>query len=196
MQGQGTSNNLNSLEKGRPQHAGAKFGQDRAETARTPSAWVMEMGIQLGKSHTSLVRRGDGTLPRTTAQKSSSQTANNTSELPPLTTSELIKETQCIILQFPLAQVAEEQGNCPRAIEAQRNGESSVSFLKAINWCRRNPRVRAQIMRLMGCDAETDPDFVQGLSLLINAYVRNDGNEDEASEESTSTDVDLFGGAQ
>jgi hypothetical protein len=138
---------------------------------RHPSS-ADQNGDQSGIFRTSLGGSPRGTFPVPSAPKSSSQKTKNSSALPPLNTDQLIRETQSIILQFPTQQVAEEQGASPRAIENQRNGESSISLRNAINWCRANPRVRAEFMRLMGCDGETDPDFVQGISLLMNAMAR------------------------
>ena len=127
------------------------------------------MGEQSGKLRTTV----GWELPL----KSSAPKANNSSALSPLTTSDVIRETQCIVLKYGTARAAEEQGASPRAIENQKNGESAISLRNMLNWCRVNPRVRAEFMALMGCDCETDPDFVQGISLLMNKFVRERTSE-------------------
>lgn len=170
------------------------------QNSRNPNA------VQSGESRTTLGSLTRGTLGGVNSPKSSSLFANKATDtpLPPLTTDGVIKETQRIILRFPVRQVAEEQGATQRAVENQRNGESAISLRNMINWCRANPRVRAEFMRLMGCDGETDPDFVQGISLLVNKLVRERTNEarwatpvtvdaEGATPESIDGD-DLFGG--
>jgi hypothetical protein len=133
---------------------------------------VISMESQLGNKRGIVLRGRNGTIQGTSSGSFRGVNPHNSSALPPLTTSELTRETQCIVLSFPTSQVADEQGASMRAIENQRNGESSISLRNAINWCRRNPRVRARFMQLMGCECETDPDFVQGISLLFNEFVR------------------------
>jgi hypothetical protein len=192
------------FEKGRPANEpGARLGNDRhGVIAPRPEIQVDLMGEQPGKNRTSLRGSQRETVPGTSARKSSSLFTKNSSPLPPLSTAELIRETQGIVLQFPTYQVAEEQGASPRAIENQRNGESAISLRNAINWARRNPRVRARFMYLMGCESETDPDFVQGISLLFNEFVRlrtsdaSSGTPDEliGGDASDCETADLFGG--
>jgi hypothetical protein len=118
-----------------------------------------------------------------------------------MTTHEVIREVQGIVLQFPIKQIAAQAGSTPRAIENVRNGESAMSLRNFFNLCRANPRIRALAAPLMGLE-ETDPDFVQGMSLLINSLSRSRATEsvspDEdhsASDENDPVTGDLFGGS-
>jgi hypothetical protein len=177
-------------ENGRPANepSAKMMGNDRhGAIPPRPEHRVHFMGKQSGKIPSSLPGSLRETLHGSGARKPASLFANKSSALPPLSTSELIRETQCIVLQFPTHQVAEEQGASPRAIENQRNGESAISLRNAINWARRNPRVRARFMYLMGCESETDPDFVQGISLLFNEFVRQRTSEAPV-DDSTAVD--------
>lgn len=119
--------------------------------------------------------REDGrTLPAPPVQKSSSLLANQTS-LPPLTTAELNRETQCIVLQFHTEQASDEQGAGIRAIELQKNGESGISTKGLINWARRNARVRAEVARLIGLTGRvTDPDFMEGMAKVAASIIREE----------------------
>ena len=136
-------------------------------------------------------------LLRESGQNFSSQEANNSSSLGPLRNDQLRNETQCIVLKYRTDATAFEQGTTSRAVEKQKNGESALSLLAVVNWCRANPRVRAEFMRLMGCsDGETDPDFHQALHLLINKFTREQTSDEavEVGEKPECAALDLFGG--
>lgn len=94
-----------------------------------------------------------------------------------LTANDVAGALKSIVLQFPIADVAKDTGSTTRAIENVRAGECGMQFFKIVNACRRNPRFRAQIMALLGCEGETDPDFVQGISLLFNSLARRGGEQ-------------------
>lgn len=124
--------------------------------------------------HGSLRRSGRGAISGKEARKSGADYPSYTS-LPPLSTRELNRETQYLTLQFPTAQVAEEQGSCLRTVEQQKNGESGISTIKLFNWARRNARVRAEVARLIGLTGRvTDPDFMEGLTKIFDCIVRDD----------------------
>ena len=93
---------------------------------------------------------------------------------PILSADEVNKELRDLAREFSVAEVCEDTGSTPRAIENVRAGECGMAFYKVVNWSRRNPRTRARVMRLLGCEGETDPDFLEGLHLLIQAHVRRD----------------------
>jgi hypothetical protein len=151
----------------------------------------------LGKTHQSLLRDTRGTFGGHDGRKSTSQITKNTSALRPLTRQELMRECQIIVLPIPIKEAAEQADTTPRAIENVRNGESGLSFLSVCNMARANPRVRGQVMKLLGCEGETDPDFVQGLSLLMNSLVRKDrmgAPRDDFGGDNEPAAADLFGG--
>lgn len=163
-------------------------------------------GEQSTKFRTSDALVSRGSSRGTNVRKFGSPNPNPTS-LPPLSTRELNRETQCIVLQFPTDQVAEEQGACARAIENQKNGDSGISAKNLINWARRNSRVRAEVARLIGLSgAVTDPDFMEGAEGIAKYYVRQlmgdfpghpgplGCNSDAGDEDQDLVTGDLFGG--
>jgi hypothetical protein len=170
----------------------------------------MVMGDQLGKfgtklphgAHGSLLAEVHGKRIGATSRKSSSPNAKRTSVLPPLTRTEFIRQTQEILCEFPSTQAAEEQDATPRAVESQRNGESGISSLRLINWARRNARVRAHVARLIGLsESITDPDFMQGASLVADYFARMHGmaeceqlSGDDMEKTEAPVNGDLFGG--
>lgn len=91
---------------------------------------------------------------------------------PDYSANDAVKDMQCIVLQFSIDEMAEDTGSTPRAIEAVRAGENAMQWWKIVRAARRNPRFRAQVMALLGSEGETDPDFVQGISLLFNSMAR------------------------
>lgn len=133
-------------------------------------------GILLGAQHPS--------LPGFDARKSASQNTKNSSALPGLTKQEVMRECQVIALSMPMKVAAEKADVTPRAIENVRNGESAFSLHSFLNLCRQDPRTRALAMRLMGCQGETDPEFVEGITLLYNQLQRR--QQSAALEDSPS----------
>lgn len=83
----------------------------------------------------------------------------------------------------PLApkSVAAAAGVSVRTAENVRAGLNAMSLTNFLNACRAIPELRALAMELMGCQAETDPEFVKGLSMLMNAYARRSAASDEPS---------------
>lgn len=196
------------LEKGRLQDAGASSGQTRGVAPREQE-WSPADGIQSSKLHGTLPHISAGSLPSVprgkrsawNSRKSSSQKAKSTS-LPPLTRSEMIRATQEMICDTGIADAIEQQSATPRAVESQRNGDSSISTLNLINWGRRNPRVRAHIARLIGLPdgVVTDPDFMEGAQLVADYFARQAepqvlADEIDAGEILDPALTDLFGSA-
>lgn len=121
----------------------------------------------------SVPEQARGTFVGQGLRKSSVEKAKDSSELPPITNNELIRETQLIVLEFGTERAAEEQGSTPRAIESQKNGESAIQTVRLINWARRNARVRAHVARLIGLTGPmTDPDFMEGMSQVADFFTR------------------------
>lgn len=92
----------------------------------------------------------------------------------PLTTQQLTKEVQAIVLAFPTRDVVEDTQGSQRAIENVRNGESGMSLKAFANLLRANPRARALAAPLLGYGCETDPNVVQAISVLMNQLVRSE----------------------
>lgn len=149
--------------------------------ARRDDAHQM-MTHQSGKLRSSFPQGPRETVSGPVPRKCSSEFAKDSTGA--LTTHQVIREVQIISLQFPTAQVAEEQGASPRAVENQRNGESALSLRNMINWCRANPRVRAQFIRLLGeqCLYSTDPDFMEGFVKVMTSLTRNSMSDADAED--------------
>lgn len=126
---------------------------------------------------------------------------NNSSSipaLPPISRKELIRETQSIVLQFHIKEMAHWQDCTDKAVESQRDGEAAMSLRAAVNAARSNPRVRAMLGRLLGFTGHyADPDFMEGwekmaMSAIARQHFAND--QGEQSEEFEDATPDLFGG--
>jgi hypothetical protein len=135
-------------------------------------------------------------------KNSSSQFANRSSNDAYVSEPELIDFVQRLALRQSSVEAARQQGVTPKAVEKQRNGESGISFKSIVNWCQRNPRVRADVIRFLGASGpETNPDFAQAMNLLLVSAMRDmhengfgvDVLPDCAGGEETAGD--LFGGA-
>jgi hypothetical protein len=183
------------FEKNPGESAGAKVGTTQGH-ARTAQQWVTGMGDQSTIARTTLAREQRGTILRGRAWKSASLKAQNTSSLRSLTTQEITKEVQGIVLQFPTVEVVEDTQASLRAIENIRNGDSGMSLKTFVNLCRANPRARALASAMLGFGAESDPEVVQAISVLMNQLVR-EGIEQSARDAGEACDtamVDMFGG--
>lgn len=133
------------------------------------------MGASLGKIQSNVPVGTTGTFPASSDRSLLGKNANNSSDatLPVMGRNDLIRAWQGIILQFPLKQAAEEQDATRQAVEMQRNGDSAVSFLGAVNQARANPRVRAEIARLIGIPGHYgDPDFMEAWDRFMEFYAR------------------------
>ena len=69
-------------------------------------------------------------------------------------------------------ELADATGGSIRAAQNVREGLNAMSLAGFLNACRSIPELRALAMEMMGCEAETDPEFVKGISLLMNSYAR------------------------
>lgn len=160
----------------------------------------MAMVAAVGKNTGSVFRLAGGTDVRNRGGSSTGENPNNSSDtaLPKLGRQALIREWQCIILPFSIKQSAEEQDATDRAVESQRNGESAASLLAAVNQARANPRVRADLARLIGVPGHYgDPDFMEAWELFMACYSRQQKRAEEGPAEACDTAMgDLFGGVQ
>lgn len=139
-----------------------------------------------GKTAGRVPASGRGSLPVKNPQPAA--------KLPPLSTAELIRETQAIVLHFPIKEMADQQGAATRTVESQRNGESAISFRGAVNMCRANPRARAMVARLIGIPGQcSDPDFMEGLEKIVEYYIGQMPNADNLAADCEET-PDLFRG--
>lgn len=75
-------------------------------------------------------------------------------------------------------ELADATGGSIRAAQNVREGLNGMSLAGFLNACRSFPELRALAMEMMGCEAETDPEFVKGISLLMNSYVRKQAQFD------------------
>lgn len=130
------------------------------------------------------------------------KTQHSSATFPPLTTQQLTREVQGIVLSFRTADVVDDTQASLRAIENVRNGESGMSLKTFVNLCRANPRARAMAAHMLGYGCESDPDVVQAISVLMNRLVREDGSQievraissDDAMPDACSGDDDSITG--
>lgn len=115
--------------------------------------------------------------------------------LPALGRNDLIRAWQCTILRFPIKQCTAEQDATRQAVENQRNGDNAASLLAAVNQARANPRVRAELAKLIGIPGHyADPDFMEAWDNFMEFYARQHQiAEDGPAEACDSAMVDLFG---
>ncbi len=151
------------------------------------------MNLQLGKTnasflhdqHTSFARRERRSVVREIPHQAEK-----------LGRKKLIRETQKILLNFSIKEASHLQDTTDRAVEQQRNGESSISLLAVANMCQASAKARALFAPLFGfTGAYTDPEFMQFQERMMVEYLRQQLPEpqEEPGEEPTA---DLFGGAE
>jgi hypothetical protein len=85
---------------------------------------------------------------------------------------EVTETVSGVLVQFESKVLADATGGSVRAANNVREGLNAMSLTGFLNACRALPELRAAAMELMGCEAETDPEFVRGITLLMNNYVR------------------------
>lgn len=155
------------------------------------------MQSSLGKIRRSVVDGNGRTVLAPEATRVVGTDANSSSGQPlkPLGRNDLIREWQCVVLQMPLKQAAEEQDATRQAVEKQRNGDSAASLLAAVNQGRANPVVRAALARLIGLPSQWgNPDFMQALDHFMAFYAAQQQKaEDGPAEASDEAMGDLFG---
>lgn len=89
-----------------------------------------------------------------------------------LTVKEVTETVTETLQSIEAKDIQEATGGSIRAAENARQGLNTMSLTNFINACRAIPELRAVAMQMMGCEAETDPEFIRGLHHLINAHVR------------------------
>ena len=140
-------------------------------------------------ARTSSLRDGRGNLRHSQRRNLYAENPHHSSALPTLTTQELTKEVQCIVLAFGTTEVVEDTQASLRAIENVRNGESGMSLKTFVNLCRRNARARALAGPLLGYGCESDPNVVQAISVLMNQLVRPETMEAETPSPARAGDL-------
>jgi len=149
-----------------------------------------------GKIGGSLLAQQGGSFPRRDRGSVLRENPNHASRLPRLGRKELIRETQKISLMASLKDAAEQQDTTERAVESQRNGESAMSLLAAVNMSRSNPRARAEFAKLFGIPGYfNDPDFMEAWEKFGEFFMRQQAQEVEPATEREGNVVDLFGGS-
>lgn len=160
----------------------------------TQPQWVMGMSIQSGKYRNETWRNERGISVPELVRKNSAEKTQHFSAGPahgtdrfigaevfaPLTTRELHREVQCVVLSFSTGEIVEDTQASPRAIETVRSGEGGMSLKTFVNLCRANVRVRAMVAPLLGYGLESDPEVVHAISTLFNHLVRIDSPDTNA----------------
>ena len=158
------------------------------------------MNIPLGKIVGTHLRHGGETFARR-GRGSDVRGNPNHDALPKLRRHSLIKETQRIMLNFPIKEASLMQDTTERAVESQRNGESAISLLAVTNMCREpgpnGAKARALFAPLFGFGSHySDPDFMEGLDRVMQGYLRQQFEAEVDIEDSAEETHDMFGGAQ
>lgn len=84
------------------------------------------------------------------------------------------------LASVPAKMLADATGGSIRAAQNVREGLNAMSLAGFLNACRSIPELRALAMEMMGCEAEADPEFVKGISLLMNSYARKMQTEEDS----------------
>lgn len=103
-----------------------------------------------------------------------------------MTVEEVTKSVSSTLRPFEAKDLAHATGGSIRAAHNVREGLNAMSLTGFLNACRAIPELRALAMELMGCDGETDPEFVRGLTLLLNAHARRSPPTSDASHEAST----------
>jgi len=195
---------ISSFENGRQdEEPGAKLaGNGTHGIAPRENHRVATMEGQSTKFRGTLLSERRGTARHSMRRNLYAENPQNTSAMSTLTTQELTKEVQCLVLQFRTNEVVEDTQASLRAIENIRNGESGMSLKTFVNLCRRNPRARALVAPMLGYGLESDPNVVQAISILMNHLVRTDdvvaaepdSSDELADDEGNLAVGDLFEG--
>lgn len=153
-------------------HGLAPRDDGRVAVGGEQSTFVRGQVPGLGRGNVPI--QGRRIVPSSQARNLYAPEAHHSSALRPLTTRELTKEVQTVVLAFPARDVVDDTQASIRAIENVRNGESGMSLKTFVNLCRANPRARAMAAPLLGYGDESDPNVVQAISVLLNQLVRSD----------------------
>jgi hypothetical protein len=131
------------------------------------------MTTSLGKNQGTIAGFHRGTVSGHRRGSLSGKNPGNSSNSAELGRNDLIRQTQSILLHFPIKEAAELQDATTKAVESQRNGDSAMSLLAAAKMCRNSAKARALFAPLFGfTGAHTDPDFMQGMEMLAHSYLR------------------------
>lgn len=153
------------------------------------------MSNPLGKSTGNYLGLNGGTFPRrergSVVRENPHRTATRR-----IGRKELIGETQKILLNFSIKEAAELQDATERAVESQRNGESSISLQAAANMCLSSAKARALFAPLFGFTGHyADPDFMEGLEKVMAGYLRQEmARQEEPEPDHPELTPDLFAG--
>lgn len=79
-----------------------------------------------------------------------------------LTSGDVISAIAARLRPIPPKAIAGATGSSVRAAENVKAGLNAMSLTNFLNACRAIPELRALAMQLMGCEAETDPEFLKG----------------------------------
>lgn len=85
---------------------------------------------------------------------------------------EVTQAISATLVNTPAKELADATGGSIRAAQNIREGLNSMSLVPFLNACRAIPELRSLAMEMIGCEAETDPEFIAGITQLMNAYVR------------------------
>ena len=108
---------------------------------------------------------------------------------------ELIRETQKILLNFSIKEASHLQDTTERAVESQRNGESSVGLLAVANMCQASARARALFAPLFGFSGYyADPEFMEWQERMMTEYLRQQMPQPSEETEQDDDGPDLFEG--
>ena len=109
---------------------------------------------------------------------------------------ELINSNQKILLNFSIKEAADLQDATERAVESQRNGDSSISLQAVANMCLGSAKARALFAPLFGFTGHyADPEFMEGLEKVMQGYLQQQMAPHSPAEADDDGHADLFGGA-
>lgn len=96
-----------------------------------------------------------------------------------VTCQEITQAVSATLVPFQAKQIAEITGGSIRAAQNVKEGLNCMSLTNFINAARNIPELKALAMELLGCEAETDPEFMRGLHHLINAHLQRKSPGDQ-----------------
>jgi len=79
--------------------------------------------------------------------------------------------------RYQAKEVGELSGCGVRAAENIKQGRNGMTMAHLVAMCRNDPMFRAEFFRFCGGHLEVDPEFVAGLSMAVNSYVRKQAPE-------------------
>lgn len=100
-----------------------------------------------------------------------------------LTTREITQAVTETLHAVPTKVLADATGGSLRAAQNVREGLNGMSLTAFVNACRAIPELKALALEMLDCEAVTDPDFVKGITLLMNSYVRKQMQGEESNSD-------------